>query len=75
MSEPRYRDSEGTREARPCAFIVERSADEGTEPGDAGHQREDVASFDDGFSETKKGVLGSTSVGARILRSNEWKCD
>ena len=47
----------------------------GAEPSDAGDQRENVASSTARSPQVAQGVLGTTSLGTRVLRGDDWECE
>ena len=70
-----YRDREGACATRSCAFVVGCAAEIGAEPSDAGDQRENVASSTARSPQVAQGVLGTTSLGTRVLRGDDWECE
>ncbi len=73
MSEPRHYHREGSYPAGSCTSVVERSADNRAEQGDAGHKGKDIAPNDEGLSHVGENVLGPPFVGTRLLRGVEWQ--
>ena len=75
MPNARHRDSERAHQAGPRALVIGCAAEMVTEQVNAGDKREDVAPPAARSSKTPERVFWSASVGARIFRDDNRKCE
>lgn len=71
LQESRRGDSEGSCATGSCPLVAEHAADNGSEPSDAGHQGQDVASPAAGFQDAAEEVMEPTLLGSGLLRCHK----